>query len=53
MAEEDVAKSLENPGHADPYTQKAKSQHQGSGSEGGYPDGPEVTEIPADAGAGS
>ncbi len=49
----DVAKSLENPGHADPYSSKAASKYEGPGSEGGYTDGPEKTEIEDDAGAGS
>ncbi len=53
MADENVAKSLENPGRADPFTQKAESQYEGTGSEGGYEGGPEKTDIPDDAGAGS
>jgi len=49
----DSVQPEDSPTSVDPFAQKPESEYEGSGSEGGYPGGPETTEILPDAGAGS
>lgn len=43
----------DTPTLVDPYAKKTEPIYEGTGSEGGYPGGPEIVDIPPDAGAGS